>query len=122
MSSQHIAARSAVPGHPVSLLSVQVTARGPITVVTVGGELDMSNAHLFTDLIEHVLEQEPLRLVLDLAGLTFFCAEGVRALQRVQAAITAAAGDLILLNPSPITMKVLALTRTIGLFRIEAAA
>jgi anti-anti-sigma factor len=106
----------------VSLLSVQVTARGPITVVTVGGELDMSNAHLFTDLIEHVLEQEPLRLVLDLAGLTFFCAEGVRALQRVQAAITAAAGDLILLNPSPITMKVLALTRTIGLFRIEAAA
>jgi anti-anti-sigma factor len=103
-------------------LSLELVTRGPVTVIAVSGEVDMSNAHLLTELAEYVVGDRPLRLVLDLAKVTFFCLDGVRVLLGIQRAVTAEAGHLVLRAPSPITLRVLTLTRVLHRFTIHASA
>jgi anti-anti-sigma factor len=122
MSIQQIPCRSSLPGDGEPRLSVAVAAHGPVTVVVVSGELDISTVQLLTDLVHHLVQQAPFRLVLDLAQVTFFCADGIRALQRVRRAATASAVQLILRDPSPITMKVLTVGRALDLFTVETAS
>jgi anti-anti-sigma factor len=81
----------------------------------------MSNAHLLTELAEDILRDKPPRLVLDLPRVTFFCAAGVRALLRIRRAVTAGAGQLILRDPSPITLRVLAITGMLHQFAIHTS-
>lgn len=104
---------------PDCLLSLQVTSRGRVAMIAVSGEVDATNAHLLSGLAERVLRDDPLRLVLDLADVTFIGAAGVRALLRICAAVSAEAGQLILLNPSRITVTALTATRDIDQFQIH---
>ncbi|PWU47362.1 hypothetical protein DLE60_01185 [Micromonospora globispora] len=99
------------------LLSLHVATSGRVTVVVVRGEVDMSNAHLLTDLAGCLLCDHPPRLVLDLAKVTFFGAAGINALLRIQQAATADAVDLVLCDPSRITVRVLTATGDIDRFR-----
>jgi anti-anti-sigma factor len=100
------------------LMSIELTSCGPVTVIAVSGEIDMSNAHLLTELAEHAMRDEPLRLVLDLAKVTFFSSAGVHALFRIRRAVMAHAGQLILRDPSPITLKVLSATCVLHSFQV----
>jgi anti-sigma B factor antagonist len=100
-------------------MSLQVTRSARVAVIAVGGEVDTSNAHRLSGLAESVLCDDPLRLVLDLANVRFFGAAGVRALLRISAAVTAEAGQLILRNPSRITVTALTATRDIDQFEIH---
>jgi anti-sigma B factor antagonist len=122
MSIQHAISPSTGPGDRRSLLTVDLTTSGPVTVITVGGELDMSTVHLLTDRVDQILQQQPLRLVLDLANLTFFGADGIRALHHIHRAIANIAGDLVLRDPSPGTVRVLSLTHTACQFRIHVTS
>jgi anti-sigma B factor antagonist len=72
------------PTKPIMTLSLDV--EGPATLITVCGEVDMSTAHLITELTEHAIDRRPARLVLDLSGVTFFSAHGISALLRTQRA------------------------------------
>ncbi|MCW2640805.1 MAG: hypothetical protein JWP76_3111 [Dactylosporangium sp.] len=103
------------------IMSLELASAGPVTVIAVSGELDMSNAHLIAELAEDILRDKPLRLVLDLARVTFFCADGVRALLRIRRAVAAEAGQLVLRDPSPITLRVLAITGVLRQFAIHTS-
>jgi anti-anti-sigma factor len=104
------------------LMSLELASDGPVTVIAVSGELDMSNTHLFAEFAEHVVRDQPLRLVLDLAKVTFFCADGISALLRIRRAVMAGAGQLVLRDPSPITLRVLTVTGACHEFAIHAGA
>jgi anti-anti-sigma factor len=108
------------PGrHRDSLMSLQVTRSDWVAVIAVSGEVDTSNAHLLSGLAERVLRDDPLRLVVDLANVRFFGAAGIRALLRISAAVSAEAGQLLLRNPSRITLTALTATRDIDQFQIH---
>jgi anti-anti-sigma factor len=98
------------------LMSLKVTSSGWVAVIAVSGEVDVCNGHLLSELAERVLRDDPLRLVVDLANVTFFGAAGIHALLRIRAAVNAGAGQLILLNPSRITVTALTATGDIDKF------
>lgn len=108
---------AAGPGDPS--LSLSLVDIGPLPVLAAAGEVDLTSAHLLTDLVERLLRDEPLRLVLDLAAVTFFGAEGITALLRIRGAVAAQAGELVLRDPSPVVLRTLTITGTADAFRIE---
>jgi anti-anti-sigma factor len=101
------------------LLALHLVSHGPVVVVEVRGEVDMSNAHLLTELIEYVVQERPSRVVLDLAEVRFFCADGLRALLHARDTVTAAGGHLVLRAPSRTTWRVLTVTQTDRLFSVH---
>lgn len=100
-------------------LRLEHTVQG--TVIEAAGDLDIATSHLLTDLAGSLLHPQPPRvIVLDLAKLRFFCADGIRALLRVRDAAAARAVPLIVRDPSPAVLTVLTITDMLSAFRIEA--
>jgi anti-anti-sigma factor len=88
-------------------------------MIRISGEMDMSSTHLLTELVQHVAREPLVRVVLDMAEVSFFSADGVGALIRARNTITAAGGQLMLRAPSACTWWVLTITRTDHLFPTE---
>jgi anti-anti-sigma factor len=105
---------------PEPILSVRLVSCGPPTVIEISGEIDLSTAHLVTELVEHVARHRPAQVILDMANVRFFCADGLRALLDARATVTAADGQLLLRAPSAKTWRVLTITRTEHLFPLDA--
>jgi anti-sigma B factor antagonist len=101
------------------ILSVTLLGGGPAKVIAVAGEIDISHVHLLTDLADCLLASRPLPLVLDLAQVNFCGAAGVNALLRIRHAVTAAAGQLVLRDPSPIVLTVLTMAHVVNEFQIH---
>jgi anti-anti-sigma factor len=102
------------------ILSVRLVSCGPPTVIEISGEIDLTTAHLITELVEHVVRHRPAQVILDMANVSFFCADGLRALLDARAAVAAADGQLLLRAPSAQTWRVLTITRTEQLFPLDA--
>jgi anti-sigma B factor antagonist len=108
---------------PDEPLTVRLRDGGPIVVIEVAGDLDMSTSHLLTERAAALLHlHRPLVLVLDLAALRFFCADGVRALLRVRDTAAAYATQLILRNPSAAVVQVLTITGMLDAFAIKTSS
>lgn len=107
---------NATAGAPLLL---RLTRRGSAISITVTGEIDISTAHLLTELVEQVVEDRPTRVVLDMAEVSFFCADGLRALLRARDTVAAAGGQLVLRNPSVRVWRVLTVTRTDHVFPLD---
>jgi anti-sigma B factor antagonist len=122
MSTQQIVRPLHVSRADVPLLRLDLAYHDRAAVITISGEMDMSTAHLLTDLVQHVARDRPVRVVLDMAKVGFFCADGLRALLRSRDIITAAAGQLLLRAPSAPTWRVLTITGTSHLFPIDVTA
>ena len=105
---------------PEPILSVRLVSCGPPTVIEISGEIDLNTAHLVTELVDHVARHGPTQVILDMAGVSFFCADGLRALLDARATVTAADGQLLLRAPSAKTWRVLTITRTEHLFPLDA--
>jgi anti-sigma B factor antagonist len=116
LSDQLIFARDDEP-----LLSLHLVSRGSLVSIEVCGEVDVCTAHLLTELIEHAARDRPSRVVLDMADVSFFCAEGLRALLRARNTVTADGGQLILRAPSPKIWRILTITRTDHLFSLDTS-
>ena len=108
-------------GAALAALSLDLAGQGPLTVITVSGDMDMCTVHLLDELLAQVAQQHPERVVLDMAGVTFFCADGLRALIQARDTIAAAGGQLLLRAPSAKTRRVLTITRTEQLFPLDSA-
>ncbi|MET8836064.1 STAS domain-containing protein [Micromonospora sp. NPDC004540] len=108
MSVQH-ARQPAVPEDTdPPILSLALAREGPAVVVEVGGPLDMATAHPLVDLVDRLMSgQPPPVLVLDLSGVTFFCAAGVNALLTVRRRAGSGGCTLVVRRPSRITVAVL---------------
>jgi anti-anti-sigma factor len=105
-----------------ALLSLDLLCCDSRTIIEVSGELDMNTAHLLTELVEHAAQHRPTQIILDMANVTFFCAEGINALLRARATITAIGGQLLLRDPSPKTSRVLTITGTKNLFPLDTTS
>jgi anti-anti-sigma factor len=111
---------SALRGRPVArptrpdepILTLDLDRQGPVPLITVRGEVDLSTAHLISELAEDVIAGRPARLVLDLFGVTFFSAHGISALLRIQHSAASAGVTLTLLRTAPCVTYLMAVTDT----------
>jgi anti-anti-sigma factor len=100
------------------LLSLALTC-GPVTVIELCGDIDMSTTHLITELVTHVAKNSPSQVILDMSGVSFFCAAGLNALLHAQKTIKDVGGWLLLRNPSATTRHILTVTRTADIFQLD---
>jgi anti-sigma B factor antagonist len=119
MSTEHVSVPVTLTLDPEPLLSVDLVCCGPRTIIAIRGEVDLHTVHLITELVEHVARHRPAEVVLDMADVSFFCADGLSALLRARDTVTRAGGHLVLRNPSPKASLILAITDTEHLFPLE---
>jgi anti-anti-sigma factor len=104
------------------LLTVRLLHAGPTTTIEAAGELDMGTSHLMTELAESlIVTHRPLIMILDLAQLRFFCADGIRAVLHVRDTATARGTQLIVRDPSPAVVNVLTMTGMLHEFEIKTS-
>jgi anti-sigma B factor antagonist len=89
-------------------------------VVVLRGELDMAAAAGVAAPLVAAAASEPW-VIVDLAALRFIDASGVAALVRGRKQARQAGGDLLLAAPRPQVLRVLTLTRLIGVFPVHAS-
>ncbi|MGW3786654.1 STAS domain-containing protein [Micromonospora chokoriensis] len=80
---------------------------GSLSTVSVVGDIDMSNAHLLTELVEFLCRTPTPLIAVDLSAVRFFGAHGVSALLRARHLAERAGGRLTLHDPSPFVRRVL---------------
>jgi anti-anti-sigma factor len=91
-------------------LRVSVHREDAGSVITVSGELDMSNADQLSDAVTEELHKCPPRVELDLAELTFCDSLGLRTLLLLSRSAQAQQTHLALRNPSPFFTRMLQIT------------
>jgi anti-anti-sigma factor len=121
MFTQQLVTQSALTRNDEPLLSLSLSGDSSNIVITVSGEMDMGTVHLFTELVQHVVGQRPDRVVLDMAQVRFFCADGLRAVSQARDMVNCAGGRLLLCEPSAATLLVLTITGTDRLFELSAS-
>lgn len=119
MSTQYLSvARLAGPDAERPVLSMALSS-GPVSVIELSGDVDMSTAHLITELVTHVAKRRPLQVIIDMTEVSFFCAAGITALLHARNTIKDVGGKLLLRHPSTITMRILTTTGTADIFPID---
>jgi anti-anti-sigma factor len=84
-------------------------------VVTISGELDMSNVELVREQLARVVGDALPRLVFDLSDLRFMDSSGIALLIQV----TSRTGQVSLRNASPLIRRVLEATGVAGILPVE---
>ena len=99
---------------PPAASELQVTSRvkGEVTLLALAGELDMATTPLLSEALEGVDGKGAV--ILDLADVTFVDSHGLRAIFGY-----AVAHELVLARPHPHIARVLSLTKSERLLRIE---
>jgi anti-sigma B factor antagonist len=104
-------------------LSVDTMSSGPVTVITVIGDLDMDTAALLSGHVDRaVTAHAPELLIVDLNGLGFLGAAGVAVLLAGADRVSRGGGRLRLRRLSEAARLALQATRTLDLFDVEAAS
>jgi anti-sigma B factor antagonist len=94
---------------------VVVTSTGRGAVASVFGEVDMATAPA----LRSALMGAAGPLTVDLAGMTFIDASGLRVLAGAAGRARREGSEVVLRDPSPQVLRVLELTRLLGAFTIE---
>lgn len=82
-------------------------ARGGSTALMIAGQLDLNSADQLTGAVERLLAQDPAaKIVVDLAGLTFWDAFGLAGLLRAQGRVEASRGASMILAGAPAQLAV----------------
>ena len=89
-----------------------------VTRIAVAGEVDLSNAHLLTELVRTAVAASAPLVVIDLSEVTFFGAYGISALVLARRVLTENGRRLVLYRPSPVARRVLAVTGTLAAFEV----
>ncbi|MEU7171861.1 MULTISPECIES: STAS domain-containing protein [Micromonospora] len=101
---------------PIMWLSCHVGT--DVTQISVAGEVDLSNAHLLTELVESAVAAPAPLVVIDLAEVSFFGAYGTNALVLAQRVLTGHGRRLVLHRPSQVVRRVLGVTGTLTAFEV----
>jgi anti-anti-sigma factor len=95
-----------------SPLDVLIEAKGEVQVLHLSGNLDGTGAPVLETALERLLGRRQFRLVLDLATVQYLASAGVSLLIGAQRRCSAEGGRVVLLDPSPMAVQILA---TLGL-------
>ena len=107
-------------GHGPAVLHVTPEV-GPRTVwLRLAGEMDVATAGHLTEVVRSLPADRLAQVRLDLSGLAFVDAAGLTALLQVEALVRAHDGRLTLHGPSPLILRLLAITGLTGLFDIDS--
>ncbi|MCO1615999.1 STAS domain-containing protein [Micromonospora sp. CPM1] len=104
------------PDEPIMWLSCD--AGVDVTRISVAGEVDLSNAHLLTELVEAAVAASAPLVVIDLSEVSFFGAYGTNALVLAQRMLAGHGRRLVLHRPSPVVRRVLRVTGTLAAFEV----
>jgi len=80
------------------------------TVVEIRGELDLSSAPALRDRLLEIAADGPVRLILDLSGLTFMDSTGISVLVATERQAHVLGGTLSLAGPQKVVARVLHIT------------
>lgn len=90
-------------------LTIQVGEQDAVSVVVVGGELDLATAPELAAAVEERVVAEDRRLLIDLSGLTFCDSTGLATFVRLRTLLLGK-GALALAAPLPAVRRVVAIT------------
>ncbi len=99
-------------------LTLDVSRRGPASVVRLVGAVGMAEALMLSRQLEELAQQPGAVVVLDMEHLDFMCSSGLGALLNAHAAARQTQGQVSLANPSPMVMRLLETTRLTNLFEV----
>jgi anti-anti-sigma factor len=88
------------------------TLDGSIVLARVQGEIDMATTHELAGPLLRIVEAGTRGLIVDLSDVTFMGASGLHVLEEVQAQLRHAGGQLAVVAPGGIPLRVLKLTGT----------
>lgn len=97
------------PERMSSGLQVEIEHDGVVMLVRVRGELDVGTAPVLTDRVDEEMAADTHEVMLDLAEVTFFDSSAVRRVLAMQRELTDQQRHLVLLEPSAIVHRVLAI-------------
>jgi anti-anti-sigma factor len=117
MSVQYEDLAGGVRAQPV--LDFLVAREADVLIVGLRGELDADGGLLLTEFVDQIVVAEaPRVLVLDLAGVEFICAAGIRALLLARGVVTAGGGELVLRSVPRLVGRALAATGDLACFPV----
>jgi anti-sigma B factor antagonist len=87
-----------------------------VPIVTVSGELDISNAAALQAAVDSILAKRPERVIFSLSGLRYMDSAGISVLLGAAAEVKA----VQLRHPSPVVRRVVELTGLAGVLSIES--
>lgn len=87
-------------------VAIKTWAEDGTPVVSLSGELDLTNAEQVRSVIEDTLAGEPARLVFDMSGVEFMDSSGIALLATAARKVQ----DVELRNPAPIVRRLIELT------------
>ena len=99
-------------------LVMDVSRRGPASVVRLVGAVGMSEASMLSLQLEELVQQYGAVVVLDMEHLDFMCSSGLGSLLNAYASARQFQSQLSLANPSPMVMRLLETTRLTNLFDV----
>jgi anti-anti-sigma factor len=88
-------------------LAIVVDDRPPTTVVSVGGELDLTTAPELLQALTALVDDRRHQLIVELSRLNFCDSSGLSVLVRVKNRLDELGGDVTLAGPTPIVERVL---------------
>ncbi|MEU5669483.1 STAS domain-containing protein [Micromonospora sp. NPDC047753] len=108
------------PDRPI--MSLSLSRDGAVSQIRVVGEIDMSNAHLLTELVEVLCRTPTPLVVVDLAAVRFLGAHAVSALLHAGHLAAQAGGRLTLRDPSPFVLRVLDVAGVLGYLHLHGTS
>ncbi len=93
----------------VELLQWSVSSGDREVIVAVEGELDLANAEALGKVLQAVVDEKPVKVVVDLASLSFLDSTGIRCFVGAAQAAAKVGCALVVRNPSGMVERVLQL-------------
>jgi anti-sigma B factor antagonist len=100
-------------------ITTSVAQHGDITVLAIGGEIDLATAPVFEKAIADALADDPPALVIDLTEVSFLASAGLQLLVATQERL-GEAGEFAVVADGPATSRPIQLTELDKIFALYA--
>lgn len=110
-----------MPADVSPMASATVDAVGPVRVVHVSGEIDMTSRAAVERVLTRTVDDHPTAVVVDLSGVTFFGSSGLQMLAEARARASANAVTLRLVASTSRVLRPLEITGMSMVFPVYAS-
>jgi anti-sigma B factor antagonist len=106
-----------MPVSATESITTAVEHRDDITLLTVGGEVDMATASALEVVVDRLVGENPKALIVDLTAVTFLASVGLRILATTQEKVSQGASFAVVAS-GPATARAIQLTRLDKVFSL----